>query len=58
MTTYTVTWVDAAGNAACLGRDETITTDSTAEELAEDATYSGVCDGIDVDRYHVEIEKI
>jgi hypothetical protein len=52
-----ITWVDAQGNAACIGLDETIRSDWTPEECRTAAIYHAQCQGIDTDRFHPEISE-
>jgi hypothetical protein len=54
--TIRVTWLDKAGNAACLGRDETLITDWTDSEIIEAAYYRAECDGIDSNEYDLLLE--
>jgi len=53
-----ITWMDSDGNAAGIGLDELIETDWTLDECIEAARYRGECDGVDLDRFHVEVEEL
>jgi hypothetical protein len=53
-----ITWVDADGNAACIGLDETIRSGWTLDECRKAAIYHARCEGVDLGRYHVEIEEV
>jgi hypothetical protein len=46
-----ITWVDAQGNAACIGFDETVWADDL-EQATDAALYHGECSGIDLGLYH------
>ena len=45
-----ITWVDAQGNAACIGLDECFRSDWTLDELEDAAVYRAQLAGIDLDR--------
>jgi hypothetical protein len=52
-----LTWCDGENNAAGLGLDEVVEHD-TIEGAKRDAEYHAECQGIDLERYHVEGEAV
>jgi hypothetical protein len=53
--TYVVRGTD---DAAMIGLDEVVQTDSTDEEIIENAEYHAACQGYDSDMYEVCVEVV
>jgi hypothetical protein len=53
-----ITWVaKGTNNAALLGLDETVEADSLGD-ARDAAIYHAECQGIELDRYDIEVEEI